>query len=80
MEKIIKIICDNKDWLFDGLGVTIILGFIGMVTKKKKSKIKINQKIVGKIQNYNKDDEVDSDITQTIEGDGSNQAGGDINC
>ena len=62
-----------------------------MVTKKKKSKIKINQKIVGnnnrqagrnigKIQNYNKDDEVDSDITQTIEGDGSNQAGGDINC
>lgn len=90
MEKVLRVIYDNKEWLFSGAGVTIIAGIIGIVSKKRKRKMKINQKIVGKsnkqagrnigkIINPNKNDEVDMDITQTIDGDENNQAGGDIN-
>ena len=91
MEKVLRIIYNNKEWLFSGVGVTIILGIIGVVTKKRKRKIKINQKIVGKNNkqagrnigetiNHNKNDEIDMDIIQTIDGDGNNQAGGNVNC
>lgn len=91
MEKVLRIIYNNKEWLFSGVGVTIILGIIGVVTKKRKRKMKINQKIVGKNNkqagrnigetiNHNKNDEIGMDIIQTIDGDGNNQAGGNVNC
>ena len=91
MGKVLRIIYDNKEWLFSGVGVTIIAGIIGVVVKKRKREMKISQKIVGKNNkqagrnigktiNQNKNNEVDMDITQTIDGDENNQAGGDINC
>lgn len=90
MGKVIRIIYNNKEWLFSGVGITIIVWIIDVVGKKRKRKRKVNQKIVGKNNKQagryigkfinNKNYEGDTVITQVIDGDGNKQAGDDINC
>lgn len=50
---IINWIIENRDWVFSGIGVTILLGIINLIHKffskanKPKDTIKINQKNEG---------------------------------
>ena len=54
ISQIINWIIENKEWIFSGIGVTLLLGIVGFIYKKftKKSNeektIKIEQKNEGK--------------------------------
>lgn len=47
MSSIIEWVSDNAHWIFDGIGVTVLIGIVGVFSRKRKDKsnsIRIAQK------------------------------------
>lgn len=59
IKDIVSYICDNKEWLFSGIGVSVVCIIIGLVVNKKRNAKKQNKQ--SSFLNFG------SNVTQTIE-------------